>query len=136
MGVLRRLEEKVTKNHGPTPRDWAERPLLPAPHWATGAALDDDLWAHRRRLLDHDEWAGQRYSIDAPPAVPRPVIQPNPKRKKFILESLDGGESEYRFRPGLDVRRRLVSPNNGRRRVGRKGPDGRVRPVYVDMLEN
>lgn len=132
IGVLRRAEEKATQVRGPTPRDWAERPLSPAPHWATGSSLDEDIWAQRRPILDHDEWAGERYTIDAPPPVARPVIPSILKRKKFILESLDGGESTYPFRPGLDVRRRKVSPNNGRRRIGRKGPDGRIRPIYVD----
>lgn len=106
------------RRRSPEPRDWALRRDAPGPNFARPEALEHDAWARRRAELDEDVWADQRYTIDAPVAGPR--VFGNPRRRRYILDSLDGGEAYYRFREGRDMRREKVVPNNGPHRVGRK----------------
>jgi hypothetical protein len=130
MQLIRRQNARLSGTSGPEPRDWALRAPSPPPHFVLPSALERDAWARRRADLDLDTWAGERYNIDAPRE--RAIIQPNPRRRQFILERMDGGESLHPFRPGRDVVREKLSPNDGPRRVGRRGADGRIRPVVVD----
>lgn len=107
--LMRRMEERLTGRAGPTPRDWAERAPAPIANFARPAALERDMWSARRRALGEDFWADHRASIDGERGGSR--LRAFPRRRKFILEMLDGEESLYRHREGKDVVRRKVSPN-------------------------
>lgn len=131
--VLRRKQRPMGSPHTPEPRDWALRLEGPSAHWALPKALERDAWTRRRAALDEDCWADRRYTIDAP--YDGPLVQGNPKRRQYILDSLDGGEAYYRFRPGRDIVREKVVPNNGPHRIGRK-VDGRWMPVLVEDAQS
>lgn len=125
VGSAAQMLQRVSRGPGsggrgrsPEPRDWALRRDAPGANFARPAALERDVWARRRAELDEDVWADQRYTIDAPLAGPR--VHGNPRRRRYILDSLDGGEAYYRFRQGRDMPREKIVPNNGPHRVARK----------------
>jgi hypothetical protein len=121
--LLRRLELRLTGDRDvSTPRDWTLRGGEGAPsHFATPSGLARDDWWRKRGSLDVDVWADERHTIDAP--LPgRMLIQPVPPRREFILNTLDGGECLYRYRPGVDVPRTKISANAKHRYIPKTSP--------------
>lgn len=98
----RKVEQQVFGANGPKPRDWAIRKEDPVASYARPYALEQDIWAKKRKRLDVDIWADtRRGGVDADRV--KSCIRGVPLRRKYILETLDGGESLYRRQKGRDV---------------------------------
>lgn len=107
--VIKRSSSRMTGNQIPEPQDWTLRMPSGIAHFAEPHALEEDIWEDVRDYLNEDIWRDRRDIIQS--AVPRTLVPGNPRRRQYIIEELDGGESIYPIRPGRDIFIERESPN-------------------------
>lgn len=112
IAFIRALKTRLHNLPVQTPRPWAIRPPLPEPHFTTPLALEDDIWAHKREALSKDHWESMRPEINSMRL--KTNVQAHPARRQYILEDLDGGESDDY--PTSHPRRRGKRSRNARAR--------------------